>query len=131
MFDACNIYPHQAWTNANDKMTVKDYIFLQNIMHRQKYSNVTVQSGGSQQKSAAWRAAMAVARCSRGGHRPSQIVDSSPSFRLNRCRKLRLLQGLLQPIGQTMTLTIHLLTTSLQIVQWRLEMMASIRTKCM
>jgi len=27
VFDACNIYPHQAWTNANDKMTVKDYIF--------------------------------------------------------------------------------------------------------
>jgi len=25
--DACNIYPHQASTNANDKMTVKDYIF--------------------------------------------------------------------------------------------------------
>ena len=33
---ACNIYLHQAWTNANDKMTVKDYIFLQNIMHTQK-----------------------------------------------------------------------------------------------
>ena len=27
VFDACNIYLHQAWTNANDKMTVKDYIF--------------------------------------------------------------------------------------------------------
>jgi len=27
VFDACNIYPHQAWTNANDKMTAKDYIF--------------------------------------------------------------------------------------------------------
>jgi len=30
----------KAWTNANDKMTVKDYIFLQNIMHREKYSNI-------------------------------------------------------------------------------------------
>jgi len=28
VFDACNIYPHQAWTNANDKMTVKDYTFF-------------------------------------------------------------------------------------------------------
>jgi len=28
VFDACNIYPHQAWTNANDKMTVKGYIFF-------------------------------------------------------------------------------------------------------
>ena len=28
MFDACNIYPHQAWTNANDKMILKDYIFF-------------------------------------------------------------------------------------------------------
>ena len=36
MFDACNIYLHQAWTNANDKMTVKDYIFIQNIMHTEK-----------------------------------------------------------------------------------------------
>ena len=27
VFDTCNIYPHQAWTNANDRMTVKDYIF--------------------------------------------------------------------------------------------------------
>jgi len=35
--DACNIYPHQAWTNANDKMTVKDYIFLQIIMLAEKY----------------------------------------------------------------------------------------------
>jgi len=35
VFDACRIYPQQAWTNANDKMTVKDYIFLQNIMHRE------------------------------------------------------------------------------------------------
>jgi len=33
---ACNIYLHQAWTNANDKMTAKDYIFLQNIMQTQK-----------------------------------------------------------------------------------------------
>ena len=38
--DACNIYPHQAWTNANDKMTVKDYSVLQNIMHREKYSGI-------------------------------------------------------------------------------------------
>jgi len=36
VFDACTIYPHQARTNANDKMTVTDYIFLQNIMHREK-----------------------------------------------------------------------------------------------
>jgi len=27
VFDACSIYPHQAWTNANSKMTVKDHIF--------------------------------------------------------------------------------------------------------
>ena len=40
MFDACSIYPHQAWTNANDKITVKDYIFLQNIMRREKCSNI-------------------------------------------------------------------------------------------
>ena len=40
MVNACNIHPHQARTNANDKMTVKDYIFLQNIMHREKYSNI-------------------------------------------------------------------------------------------
>jgi len=26
-FDACNIYPHQARTNANDKMAAKDYTF--------------------------------------------------------------------------------------------------------
>ena len=32
-------YPHQAWTNSNDKMTAKDYIFLQNNTHREKYSN--------------------------------------------------------------------------------------------
>ena len=36
MVNACNIHPHQARTNTNDKMTVKDYIFLQNIMHREK-----------------------------------------------------------------------------------------------
>ena len=42
VFDACNIYPHHASTNANDKMAVKDYIFLQNIMHtmKRKYSNI-------------------------------------------------------------------------------------------
>jgi len=28
VFYACNIYPHQARTTANDKMTVNDYIFL-------------------------------------------------------------------------------------------------------
>ena len=38
--DACNIYPHQAGTNANDKMTVKDDIFYNNIMHTEKYSNI-------------------------------------------------------------------------------------------
>ena len=27
-FDACNIYRYQAWTNANDKMTVEDYFFF-------------------------------------------------------------------------------------------------------
>jgi len=36
VFDACNIYLHQEWTNANDKMIVKDYVFLLNIMHTQK-----------------------------------------------------------------------------------------------
>ena len=41
MFAACNIYPHQARTNANDKMIVKDYILLQNIMRREKYSNIS------------------------------------------------------------------------------------------
>ena len=25
MFDACNIYLHQAWTDANDKITARDY----------------------------------------------------------------------------------------------------------
>ena len=29
VFNACHICPHQARTNANDKITVKDYIFLQ------------------------------------------------------------------------------------------------------
>jgi len=38
--DACNIYPHQAGTNANDKMTVKDDIFYRDIMHTEKYSNI-------------------------------------------------------------------------------------------
>jgi len=28
VFDACSIYPHQAETNANDKKTVKEYIFF-------------------------------------------------------------------------------------------------------
>ena len=28
VFDACIICPHQTRTNANDKMTVKDYIFF-------------------------------------------------------------------------------------------------------
>jgi len=28
VFDAWNVYLHQAWTNANDKMTAKDYIFF-------------------------------------------------------------------------------------------------------
>jgi len=40
VFYACHIYPHQAWTNANDEMTAKDYTFLQDIMHREKYSNI-------------------------------------------------------------------------------------------
>jgi len=40
VFDACSIYPHQAQTNANDKKTVKDYIFLQNSTHTEKYSNI-------------------------------------------------------------------------------------------
>jgi len=34
VFDDCNIYPHQAWTNANDKMTVKDYIFAKHHAQR-------------------------------------------------------------------------------------------------
>jgi len=32
--DACNIYPHQARTNANDKITAKDCIFSKH--HAQK-----------------------------------------------------------------------------------------------
>jgi len=40
VFDASNIYPHQAGTNADDKMTIKDYIFLQNNMYREKYPNI-------------------------------------------------------------------------------------------
>ena len=28
MFDACNIYLHQAWTDANGKITVQDYMQL-------------------------------------------------------------------------------------------------------
>jgi len=34
VFDACNIYPDQAWTNANDKMTVKDYILTKHHAYR-------------------------------------------------------------------------------------------------
>jgi len=33
-FAACNVYPRQAWTNTNARMTVNDYI-LQNVMHRE------------------------------------------------------------------------------------------------
>jgi len=40
VFDACSIYLYQAWANAKDKMSVKDYIFLQNIMHREKHLKV-------------------------------------------------------------------------------------------
>jgi len=40
VFDAYNIYPHQAWTNANDKMTVMDYIFTKHRAYK-KYSNIT------------------------------------------------------------------------------------------
>ena len=40
VFDACNIYLHQAWTDANDKITVKDYIAIDSTQH----------SGGSQPK---------------------------------------------------------------------------------
>jgi len=50
VFDACNIYPHQAWTKANDKMTVKDNILLQNIMHRERYSNVNCAETGKGEK---------------------------------------------------------------------------------
>jgi len=42
VFDACNIYLNQAWTDANDKITVKDYIAIDSSQH----------SGGSQQKGA-------------------------------------------------------------------------------
>jgi len=42
VLDVCSIYPHEAWTNANDRMIVKDYIA--------RYS--TQQSDGSQQKGA-------------------------------------------------------------------------------
>ena len=42
---ACSIYLHQAWTNANDKMTVKDYIFYKTLCIRRKILNIiTVQS---------------------------------------------------------------------------------------
>jgi len=34
VFDACNIYKHQEWTNANDKMAVKDYIFTKRFAYR-------------------------------------------------------------------------------------------------
>jgi len=41
VFDACNIYLHQAWTNANDKMTVNDYIFYtKHHAYRKKNSNI-------------------------------------------------------------------------------------------
>ena len=36
MFDACNIYPHQARTNANDKVTVKDYTFFTKYYEQRK-----------------------------------------------------------------------------------------------
>jgi len=43
VFYAFNICPHQAWTNANDKKTVKDYL-KKHIMRRlgptEKYSNI-------------------------------------------------------------------------------------------
>jgi len=42
VFDACNIYLHQAWTDANDKITVKDCIAIDSTQH----------SGGSQRKGA-------------------------------------------------------------------------------
>jgi len=35
---AASIYT-KVWTNVNDKMAVKDYIF-QNIMHTEKYSDI-------------------------------------------------------------------------------------------
>ena len=40
VFDACDIYPHQAWTNANDKMTVKNYTFFTKHHAYRKYSNI-------------------------------------------------------------------------------------------
>ena len=42
--DACNIYSHQAWTNANDKMTTKDIFFTKRHAHRKtlKYKQCTV-----------------------------------------------------------------------------------------
>jgi len=52
VFDACSIYPDQARTNANDKMTVKDYIFFTKIMNREKYSNLRMHSGGFRQRGA-------------------------------------------------------------------------------
>jgi len=45
VFDACNIYPHQAWTSENDREGLR---FLQNIMHIEKYSNINLQNGGFQ-----------------------------------------------------------------------------------
>ena len=43
MFDACSIYPHQAWTNANNKMTAKVYIFCTKH-HAPKKENTTALS---------------------------------------------------------------------------------------
>ena len=37
VFEACNIYLHQARTNANDREGLH---FIQNIMHTEKYSNI-------------------------------------------------------------------------------------------
>jgi len=34
VFDACNIYLPKAWTNANDKITVKDYSAIDSTQHR-------------------------------------------------------------------------------------------------
>jgi len=52
VFDDCNIYPHQAWTNANDKMTGKYYIFFYKTCIEKNTQIQTVQSGGSQQEGA-------------------------------------------------------------------------------
>ena len=53
MFYACNSYLHQAWTNANDKMTVKDYIFFtKHYAYTEKYSNINCAECWSQQKGA-------------------------------------------------------------------------------